>query len=97
RIADYQKQSIAVLGVSPDPIEAVTKFARKYNLNFPLLADPDHAVCEAYGVWQEKNRMGRTYWGAVRTTFIIDKEGRISHVFRNVKPDGHEAEVLEAL
>jgi peroxiredoxin Q/BCP len=97
RIADYQSQSIAVLGVSPDSIEDVRKFAQKFHLNFPLLADPDHAVCEAYGVWQEKNRMGRTYWGAVRTTFLIDREGKISRVFHNVKPEGHEAEVLTAL
>jgi thioredoxin-dependent peroxiredoxin len=97
RIADYQKESVVVLGVSPDPVADVTRFAQKFHLNFPLLADADHAVCEAYGVWQEKNRMGKTYWGVVRTTFVIGRDGRIEKVFQNVKPDGHEAEVLAAL
>lgn len=97
RIAEYHKLSVPVFGISPDPIEDVVKFAKKFHLNFPLLADADHAVCQAYGVWQEKNRMGRTYWGAARTTFIIDEKGKISHVFRNVKPEGHEQQVLQAL
>lgn len=97
RIADYHQQSVAVLGVSPDPIEAVTKFANKFHLNFPLLADPDHKVCEAYGVWQQKQMMGKVFMGTVRTTFIIDREGKIAHVFRNVKPDGHEQQVLSWL
>lgn len=97
RMADYQGRSAIVLGISPDPVEDVTQFARKFSLNFPLLADPDHRVCEAYGVWQEKNRMGKVSWGVVRTTFLIDAEGKISRVFRSVKPEGHEAEVLAAL
>ncbi len=97
RIADYHKQDVAVLGVSPDPVEDVTKFAEKYHLNFPLLADPDHAICEAYGVWQEKVRFGKTSMGVVRTTFIIGRDGKIEHVFRSVKPDGHEQQVLDKL
>ncbi len=97
RIADYQAESVAVLGVSPDPVEDVKKFAEKFHLNFPLLADPDHKICEAYGVWQEKNRMGKTSWGAARTTFVIDKQGQVTHVFKDVKPEGHEAEVLAKL
>jgi thioredoxin-dependent peroxiredoxin len=95
--ADYKKAGTIVLGVSPDPIEKVIKFSGKYKLNFPLLADADHAVCEKYGVWQQKSMYGRKYMGALRTTFIIAKGGKIEHVFEKVKPEGHEAEVLEWL
>src|SRR3954469_7150475 len=96
-LADYDRANVAVLGISPDPVEAVTKFAGKFHLNFPLLADPDHAATEKYGVWQEKSMYGRKYWGAARTTFVIDKAGRIAHVFEKVKPDGHDREVLKWL
>ena len=96
-LADYDRANVAVLGISPDPVEAVTKFAGKFHLNFPLLADADHAVTDKYGVWQEKSMYGRKYWGAARTTFVIDKAGRIAHVFEKVKPDGHDREVLEWL
>jgi peroxiredoxin Q/BCP len=92
---DYKKAGIIVLGVSPDPIEKVTKFATKHTLNFPLLADPDHAVCEQYGVWAQKSMYGRKYMGALRVTFIIAKGGKIEHVFEKVKPAGHEKQVLE--
>jgi len=84
-----------VLGVSPDKVEAVAKFANKFHLNFPLLADADHAVCERYGVWQQKSMMGRKYMGVVRTTFVIDKEGAVAHVFEKVKPEGHDKELLD--
>ena len=97
RIADYQKLAVPVFGVSPDSVEEVTSFAKKFNLNFPLLADVDHSVCELYGVWQEKNRLGIVSWGTARTTYIIDSQGKIARVFEAVKPAGHEAEVLEAL
>ncbi len=93
----YQKAGAIVLGVSPDPIAKVKKFADKFKLNFPLLADEDHAVCERYGVWQEKSMYGRRYWGVVRTTFIITKKGVIQHVFERVKPAGHEKAVLDFL
>jgi peroxiredoxin Q/BCP len=96
-LADYDRANVAVLGISPDPVEAVTKFAGKFHLNFPLLADADHAVTEKYGVWQEKSMYGRKYWGAARTTFVIDRAGRIAHVFEKVKPDGHDREVLQWL
>src|SRR5436190_6812345 len=96
-LADYDRANVAVLGISPDPVEAVTKFAGKFHLNFPLLADADHTVAEKYGVWQEKSMYGRKYWGAARTTFVIDKAGRIAHVFEKVKPAGHDKEVLEWL
>ena len=93
----YEKAGVAVLGISPDPAAKVTKFAKKFGLNFPLLADPDHAVADAYGVWGEKRFMGRRYMGAARTTFVIGKDGVIRHVFEDVKPAGHEAAVLEWL
>lgn len=93
-LADYDKVKVAVLGISPDATKAVTKFSGKFKLNFPLLADPDHAVAEKYGVWGEKKCMGRAYMGALRVTFVIGKDGVIRHVFENVKPEGHDQEVL---
>jgi len=94
---EYIKAKVAVLGVSPDPIAKVKKFADKFHLNFPLLADEDHAICDRYGVWQEKSMYGRKYWGVMRTTFIIGKDGKIQHVMEKVKPEGHEREVLELI
>ncbi len=93
-LADYQKIDAPVFGVSPDPVADVTKFAGKFNLNFPLLADADHAVAERYGVWGEKQMMGRKYMGVMRTTFIIGPDGKIARVYEKVKPDGHDKEVL---
>ena len=90
----YEKAGLRVVGVSPDPIEAVIKFARKYDLPFPLLADADHAVGERYGVWREKSLYGRKFWGVVRTTFILGEGGTVLHVFENVRPAGHEERVL---
>lgn len=91
--SQYRKLDVAVLGVSPDPVQDIRKFAEKYSLPFTLLADADHAVCEKYGVWAEKNMYGKKYWGAARTTFVIQK-GKVVKVFEKVKPDGHEEEVL---
>ena len=93
-LADYRKMDVPVYGISPDQIKAVKKFADKYELNFPLLADEDHAVAEKYGVWGEKKFMGRKYMGVARTTFVIGKGGKVLHVFENVKPEGHEKEVM---
>ena len=93
-IAGYQTAGVPVVGVSPDPVTDVTKFAEKFELNFPLLADADHAVCDAYGVWQEKSMYGRKYMGAARVTFVIGKDGKVAHVFEKVKPDGHDKEVM---
>lgn len=90
-----QKAGIEILGVSPDPVSDVTKFAEKFKLPFALLADEDHAVCEKYGVWQEKSMYGKKYMGAMRTTFIISKTGKVAHVMEKVKPDGHDQAVLE--
>jgi peroxiredoxin Q/BCP len=95
--ADYDAAGAVVLGISPDPVKAVKKFADKFDLEFHLLADEDHAVAETYGVWVEKNMYGRTYWGNERTTFVIDPEGRVAEVLRKVKPAQHDELVLGAL
>ena len=86
-----------VLGVSPDPVKAVSKFDQKYGLGFPLLADSDHAVAEAYGVWVQKSMYGRRYMGNERTTFVIGPDGRIAEILRKVKPAEHDQLVLDAL
>lgn len=96
-IAEYDRANVAVLGISPDPVKDVEKFAAKFHLNFPLLADADHAVAEKYGVWQEKSMYGKTYMGVARTTFVIGKDGKIADVFEKVKPEGHDREVLERI
>ena len=93
----YEQAAAVVLGVSPDPVKAVKKFHDKQALNFTLLADEDHAVCEAYGVWGEKSMYGKTYMGAARATFIIDGEGKIVHVIPKASPKTHDDEVLKAL
>jgi peroxiredoxin Q/BCP len=95
--ADYDAADAVVLGVSPDAVKAVSKFDQKYELGFPLLADSDHAVAEAYGVWVEKSMYGRTYMGNERTTFVIDPDGTIKDVMRKVKPAEHDDLVLGAL
>jgi len=92
--ADFDQAGVQVLGVSPDSVASHQKFAGKYDLTFPLVSDESKQICEAYGVWQEKSMYGRKYMGVARTTFIIDKQGRIAHVFEKVKPAGHEQEVL---
>jgi thioredoxin-dependent peroxiredoxin len=86
-----------VLGVSPDDVKSHVKFRKKFDLPYPLLADVEHAVADAYGVWQEKSMFGHKYWGNARTTFVIDKNGRIAKVFEKVKPEGHAAEVAEVV
>jgi peroxiredoxin Q/BCP len=96
-IASYKKLGVPVFGVSPDPVEDVKKFADKFKLNFPLLADADHSVAERYGVWQEKSMYGKKYMGVARTTFIIGPDGKVSHVIERVKPEGHDQEVLALL
>ena len=95
--ADYESSDAVVLGVSPDPVKKVAKFDDKYGLGFPLLADEDHAVAEAYGVWVEKSMYGRKYMGNERTTFVIGPDGVIKNVFRSVKPAEHDELVLGAL
>jgi len=95
--ADYDAADALVLGISPDTVKDVKAFADKFDLRFRLLADADHAVAEAYGVWVEKHRSGRTYWGNERTTFVVDADGRVAEVLRNVKPAQHDDLVLSAL
>jgi thioredoxin-dependent peroxiredoxin len=95
--ADYEAAGAVVVGVSPDPVKAIKKFADKQSLNFRLLADEDHAVCELYGVWAEKSMYGRTFWGALRATFILDEEGVVRHVIPKASPKTHDDEVLAAL
>jgi thioredoxin-dependent peroxiredoxin len=95
--ADYEQADAVVLGVSPDPVAAVAKFDHKHGLGFTLLADEDHAITEAYGAWVEKSKAGRTYMGAQRATFIIDRDGIVAKVFPNVSPQTHDADVLAAL
>jgi len=94
---DYESANAVVLGVSPDPVKKVAKFDDKYGLGFPLLADEDHSVAEAYGVWVQKSMYGRTYMGNERSTFVIGPDGVIKDVFRKVKPGEHDALVLGAL
>jgi peroxiredoxin Q/BCP len=91
------RHTAAVLGVSILDEKSKAKFATKHSLSFPLLADADHAVAEKYGVWQEKARYGRKYMGIVRTTYLIDAEGKIAHRWDKVKVDGHVGEVADAV
>ena len=87
-----------ILGASPDSVEKQAKFKAKFSLPFTLLADKDHAIAEAYGAWQQKSMMGKKYMGVVRSTVIIDPDGKVAHVFEKVKDAGvHPAEVLAAL
>ena len=86
-----------VLGVSPDDAASHRRFKAKHDLPFTLIADTDHRVAEAYGVWKEKSMYGRTSWGNERTTFVIDRDGRVARVFAKVKPVGHAEQVLAAV
>ena len=95
--AEYAAKGAIVLGVSPDSVKSHVKFKTKLSLPFLLLADPEHTVAEAYGVWAEKKMYGRTYMGILRTTFVIDEKGVIIKVFPKVKPAEHSAEVLPFL
>ncbi len=97
RRSEYEQANAVVLGLSPDPVSALRKFADKYGLAFTLLSDEDHKVAEQYGVWVEKNMYGRKYMGNERTTFLVGPDGRITHVFRKVKPAEHDEKVLAAL
>jgi thioredoxin-dependent peroxiredoxin len=95
--SDFKKAGVEIIGISPDSEKSHTKFTEKYDLPFTLLSDPDHQVCEAFGVWGLKKYMGREYEGVYRTTFIIGPQGEIRRVFENVKPSEHSHEVLAAL
>lgn len=92
-----QKTGVVLLGASPDTPKAQKKFQEKFHLPFPLLADADKRLCNAFGVIQEKNMYGKKVKGVARTTFVIAPDGKIKHVFHKVKPEGHSEEVLEYL
>jgi thioredoxin-dependent peroxiredoxin len=95
--AGLAKHKAVVLGVSPDTPESHEAFRQKFKLPFTLLADTNHAVAEKYGAWREKNMYGKKSMGIARSTFIIDATGKVSKVFKAVKADGHDKQVLEAL
>ena len=90
------KLGLEVIGVSPDPIPPIDKFAQKFGLEFPLASDEDHKVAEAYGVWVEKSMYGKTYMGMERSSFLVGADGKIVKIWRKVKPEAHAAQVLEA-
>ena len=94
---EFARKNAVVIGVSRDGAQSHAKFAEKYNLPFILLSDPDHAVTEAYGAWQEKKLYGKVSIGVVRSTFVIDEHGNIASVMPKVKPDTNAAEVLAQL
>ena len=95
--AELEALGVVVLGVSPDGVGSHGRFRDKYALNFPLLADTDHSVAEAYGAWGTKKLYGREYEGVLRSTFLIGADGRIEKIYRKVKPAGHADEVLADL
>jgi peroxiredoxin Q/BCP len=90
------KLKLTVIGVSPDAMPPIEKFAKKYNLKFPLASDPEQVTAKAYGVWVEKSMYGKTYMGMERSSFLVGADGKIVKVWRKVKPDAHAAAVLEA-
>lgn len=97
RARDLKQLGAKVFGVSPDDAASHQKFKKKFNLNFPLLVDADHAVAEKYGAWREKNMYGKKKMGIARSTFLIDADGKIAKVWKAVKVDGHDEHVLAAL
>jgi len=96
-MARLQGAAYEVFGVSPDDLASHEKFRGKYDLNFALLADPDHEVADAFGVWREKSNYGKKFMGIVRSTFVVDEDGHISHLYDNVKATGHVDRVLRDL
>lgn len=95
--ADFQQEGVVVLGVSADDVQSHRQFADKYELPFPLLADTEHAVSEAYGVWRKKQMYGKSFWGVDRVTYLIRPDGTVHQVFTKVKPASHGDEVLTAI
>jgi peroxiredoxin Q/BCP len=95
--SDIVSAGAVVLGISPDTVKSHDKFKLKFELPFALLSDPDHAVAELYGAWGEKKMYGRTYMGVIRSTFVIDEEGKIIKVFPKVTPKNHSQQVLAVL
>jgi peroxiredoxin Q/BCP len=97
RGGDYKDAGARVIGISPDEVGAIDKFAGKFDLDFTLLADADHAVAEKYGTWVEKSMYGKKYMGVQRATFIVGPDGKIAKVFPKVSPKTHDDVVLKAL
>ena len=93
----YEKAGVVILGVSPDDVESHVKFKKKFQLQFPLLVDDGHKVCDLYGVWGPKKSFGKEYDGVLRTTFLIDVNGNIKHVYEKVRPSEHSKELLTEL
>ena len=93
--SDLLNEGIAVIGVSGDDVDSHAKFAEKFELPFPLVADPDHDILNSYGVWRQRNMYGRKFMGTQRTTFLIDEEGKIVHVFKKPNVTEHSSEVRE--
>jgi len=96
-LIQFQNLKVPILGVSVDSVARHQKFALKYHLNFPILADTDKIVVNQYQVWALKKFMGREYYGTLRTTFVIDEQGKIKHIYENVKPLNHAADILQDL
>ena len=94
---EFERKNAVVIGISRDSAASHEKFAQKHSLPFILLSDPDHKTIEAYGVWQEKKLYGKTSFGTVRTTFLIDEQGSIAHIMPKVKPDTNAEEILALL
>jgi thioredoxin-dependent peroxiredoxin len=94
-VGQFEAAGAAIVGISPDTVESHEEFADKFGLPFPLLADPDHKIADTYGVWKEKMNYGKTYWGIERTTFVIDRSGKVAKVYPRVKVEDHADKVLE--
>lgn len=94
---ELTKLGAKIFGVSPDDVDSHVKFKNKFELNFPLLADPDHKLADAYGAWREKNMYGKKSMGVQRSTYLIDGDGKVAKVWKRVQVDGHDQEVIDAL
>jgi peroxiredoxin Q/BCP len=97
RLAEWKTLGAVVLGISADDLASHGAFRKKYGLNFPLLSDVDHAVADKYGAWREKNMYGKKSMGIQRSTYLIDRDGKVAKVWKRVNVDGHDQQVLEAL
>lgn len=97
RFAELKKLGVKIFGISPDDVNSHVKFRDKFKLNFPLLADPDHALAEKFGAWREKNMYGKKKMGIARSTFILDEKGTVIKTWKAVKVDGHDEQVIKAI
>ncbi|MDH5372207.1 MAG: peroxiredoxin, partial [Acidimicrobiia bacterium] len=97
RADSLQTAGYSVIGISPDPIERLSAFREKESLNYPLLSDQGHAVAESFGAWGVKKNYGREYEGLIRSTFVVDEGGQVTHIYRNVRASGHVARVSRDL